>query len=180
MSKTSFKQYAAAIYGLAKRDNVQDQIIADLETVDNEFKKSPSFFRHLEYPRLSLAEKENDLKNIFSDFISKRTYKIILLLIKNKHLGWLNKIIKELSKIKKTDEQILDANIYTPYNLEETQIAKLKSILSNKTGKTIIIHEIIDKNLIGGIKINLNGLIIDGSIQGEIERLKKNISTSLG
>ena len=110
----------------------------------------------------------------------EKTYKIILLLIKNKHLKWLGKIVEELHIIKKNNENILDANIYTPFALSENQLAKLESILSKKTNKTIIIKEIIDKNIIGGIKINLNGLIIDGSIQGKIERLKKNIATDLG
>lgn len=175
MHKISAKQYASAIYSLAKQENIATEIIADLVEVEDKFNNSPSFFMHLTHPKLSLAQKQKDLAEVFSDFISQRTYRIITLLVKNKHLQWLGKIISELEKIKKEDEEILDAKIYVPMPIDDTQKAKLKAILSDKTQKTIIIHEIIKPEIIGGMKIDLAGLIIDGSIAGELERLRRSI-----
>lgn len=175
MPKISPKQYAQAIYSLAKQENVVTNIIADLREVEDKFNQSPSFVMHLMHPKLPLSQKEKDLTEVFSDFISQKTYRIILLLIKNKHLKWLGKIISQLEKIRKNDEKIIDANIYTPMPIEGTQKAKLKAILDDKLNKTIIIHEIISPETIGGIKIDLEGMIIDGTIAGELVRLKRSI-----
>lgn len=173
--KITYQKYAHAIYSLTSQEQTTDQILGDLEMVAEKFNESPSFYKHLQYPKMTLAEKEKNLQSVFGDFVSKKVYKIILLLAKNKHLNWLDKIIAEIKKIKKVNENIIDASIYTPLALEEEQKAKLKSILQDKTGKQIIIHEIIKPEIIGGIKINLAGSIIDGSIAGQIQRLKQTI-----
>jgi len=177
MHKITYQQYAQAIYSLAKKENIVSQIIDDLETVDKRLNESPSFLKHLSYHKLTLAEKTKNLEDVFSDFISKRTYKILILLIKNKHLDWLDKIIGKIERLKKDDENILEAKIVIPLALNENQKAKIKSILELKIQKQIIIDEIIDKKIIGGIKIYLGGLIIDSSIAGRIEKLKTSIST---
>jgi len=179
MNKLSDKQYASAIFSLAKQENIVEQITSDLESVEEKLAESPSFLKHLEYHKVSLEEKTKNLEEVFSDFISKKTYKIILLLVKNKQLNILKKIIARIKLLQKEDEKILEARIVVPYNLEENQISKIKSILAKKTGKQIIIHETVNKNIIGGMKIFLGDLIIDGSIQGKLEKLKQNIAMSL-
>lgn len=173
--KLTSKAYAQSIYTLTSQQNFVLEIIGDLKIVDEKFTESPSFYLHLKDPQLTLLEKEKNLKDVFADFISHKTYKIITLLIKNKHLNWLKKIIVELEKVRKEKEEIVDAKIFTPANLLDEQKAKIKSILSDKIKKTIIIHEIIKPELIGGIKIDVNGLVIDGTIFGKLEQLNRNI-----
>lgn len=175
MQKISPKQYAQAIYSLAKQENIATKIIADLKEVEDKLTISPSFFAHLASSKQTLSQKEKDLKKVFNNFISQKTYRIITLLIKNRHLGWLDKVILELDKIKKEDEKILDTNIYVPMPMDDAQKTKLKTILTDKTKKTIIIHQIIKPEIIGGMKIDLNGLIIDGSIAGRLDKLERSI-----
>lgn len=173
--KLSPKAYAQSIYSLTSQENCVSETIGDLKILQEKFSEFPSFYLYLCDPKLTLQEKEKNLRGVFFDFISKKTYRILLLLIKNKHLKWLNEIIDQLEKIKKIDEEILDAKIYVPAPLEENQKAKFKTILADKTNKVIIIQQIIDPNIIGGVKIDLGSISIDGSIAGKLEKLHKYI-----
>lgn len=177
MKKISAKQYAYAIYSLAHQENNVEEIIADLEQVAEKLNESPSFKKHLGYHKLTILEKNKNLHEVFSDFISQKTYKIITLLIKNKHLADLEQIITHIKSLKKEDENILDAKVIVPFNLDNDEKSKIKSILQDKTGRQIIIHEEIDKNVIGGMKIQLGDIMIDGTIAGRLEKLRQGIKS---
>ena len=179
MKITNSKKYSNAIFSFSKKENVVEQIISDLEQVMDKFDESPSYYKHLEYHKLTLKEKREDLQEVFSDFISERTYKILLLLVKDKNLHLLKNIIKDLKKLKKEDEQILEAKVISAFSLDENQKAKIKSILQTKTEKQIIIDEILEPKIIGGIKIIVGDLVIDGSIKGKLDKLQESIKTEL-
>lgn len=176
MKKITPAHYAQALYVILKRDGVCDEEIKDLRDIQEKFNESPSFYRHLQFDKSTLNQKKEDLKSVFQDFISERSYKFLMLLINNKHLKWLEKIIAEIESIKKVDEETVDADIFTPVPLEEVQRDKIRSILAKKLNKQVIISEKIDEKLIGGIKISVAGLIIDGSIKGRLENLTKQIN----
>ena len=157
MTNPTTKQIANAIYDLAKQSQLTDQIISDLKQVEEKLSESPSFLMHLSDRNVKLKQKEEDLIKVFSDFISQKTYKIILMLVKVNKIKKIKQVITDIEKLKKIDDEVIDAKIYVYYPLDETRKAKIKSILQTKTSKQIIIHEIIDKKITGGIKIDLSG-----------------------
>lgn len=175
MSKPTPKQFAQAIYSVASSENDLDEIILELQSVWENLENSPLLLGHLQYAKFTLSHKEKSLKQVFRDFIQPKTYRIILFLIKNQALKNLDKIIEIIGEIKQLKQNILPAITYTPIPLENSQKTHLTAVLSEKTGKNVIIKEVIEPKIIGGIKINLNGFIIDGSIAAKINQLHNNI-----
>ena len=73
------------------------------------------------------------------------------------------------------DENVLEAKIYTPFSLNDEQIAKIKDAFHKKTNKQIIVKEYIDKNLIAGIRVIINGTLYEYSMSSELDHIKNNL-----
>ena len=52
------------------------------------------------------------------------------------------------------------------------EISINKAELRNTRGKKIIMENIVDDNIIGGLKIKIGSFVYDGSIRGYLDRFK--------
>jgi len=62
--------------------------------------------------------------------------------------------------------------------LDEAQEAELVKKLSTKLGESVVIEQKIDPQLIGGVKISVNGKLFDGSVKAQLARLRTILATS--
>lgn len=96
------------------------------------------------------------------------------LLFKNNQLKILPRILENFGKLYKDDLKILEANIYTPQKLNEKELNLLKKEIERRyQSPKIILNEIIDKNLIGGLKLQIEDEIIDASLKNLLFKLEK-------
>lgn len=78
------------------------------------------------------------------------------------------------------DEQgrlIADVSVVLPLN--EAREAELADKLSAKLGEPVVINQKIDPQLIGGVKINVNGKLFDGSVKAQLAQMRTILATSM-
>ncbi|MCD8090706.1 MAG: ATP synthase F1 subunit delta, partial [Clostridiales bacterium] len=68
---------------------------------------------------------------------------------------------------------ILTAYVESAVPLKPKYTEKIKKKLSKNLNKEIVIKEIVDESLIGGLKISVDGHVIDGTIKKQIGDLNK-------
>ncbi len=71
---------------------------------------------------------------------------------------------------------IVKAKAYSSISLSSEQIIKLEKKLSEQSGKTVEIENIIDNSLLGGIMIKFNDVVIDGTLKGKLKSLENNLN----
>ena len=54
--------------------------------------------------------------------------------------------------------------------------ADCRKKLQRVTGKTITLTEKVDPSVLGGLRLDLGGTRLDGTVQGRLERLRNEIS----
>ncbi|RKY41101.1 MAG: hypothetical protein DRP85_07160, partial [Candidatus Makaraimicrobium thalassicum] len=88
---------------------------------------------------------------------------------------FITEIIQELEGLKKSEFSIKTENvkIKTAYPLDSKEREALKKVLSKKIGRSVKLEEKMDEELITGLIIQIDSLIIDGSLRN---RLKKMIA----
>ncbi len=137
--------------------------------------KNPDFYNFLNSPFNSNKDKEKALDNICQDVIVSEVRVFIKMLISNKILANLQQIRNIYDDLLNKDENVLEAKIYTPFSLNDEQIAKIKDAFHKKTNKQIIVKEYIDKNLIAGIRVIINGTLYEYSMSSELDHIKNNL-----
>jgi F-type H+-transporting ATPase subunit delta len=75
-----------------------------------------------------------------------------------------------------TSENIFEVIAETVIPLTAGQSEKLQTVLFNKINKKVVIKNLINETLIGGMRIRINDQVIDSTISGKIIRLREKIN----
>ena len=151
--------------GVKFRMNLEDQakiqvakIISDGNIEVGRFKEK--YMKEAESHSLDLAMKlveqllsEKDKESLQQEFISE--------------------IILEITKLSKDQFNVSSdrVRVSSSQNLRSDQKENLQQVLKEKTGKEMIFEEILKKDLIGGLIIEIGGLVIDGTLKNKLERI---------
>lgn len=151
--------------GLKLRAEMEDQAKAKAEKIiaDGNIELERSKEKHLkesEAHSLALAMKlveellsQKDKENLQQEFISE--------------------IIAEIAKLPKDQFAIVSdkVKISSSHLLRKDQKENLQQVLKEKTGKEMIFEESLKKELIGGLILEIGGLVIDGSLKNKLQRI---------
>ena len=72
---------------------------------------------------------------------------------------------------------ILRVDAVTVRPLTQEQSERLTAKLEARTGKKVIINNIIDTGILGGIKLRYDGIQLDGSIKTRLEGLAESLDS---
>jgi F-type H+-transporting ATPase subunit delta len=176
MKGATTKHYAKAIAGLSDDQAVFDQLIADLVDVHEKLDEALDLKQYLVDPHVSLTKKKEALKTVFQDFISERTYNVLYLLIKNKKLGYLSDVISQAKKEQLSKDDVAEVVIESVIPVTPGQQEKIKTIIADKLQKNVIVRNHINNNLIGGLRLTIGDIVLDGSLTGRLDRLQQQIA----
>lgn len=85
----------------------------------------------------------------------------------------ISEIISEISKLPKEQFSIASdrVKVSSSHSLQKEQKEKLQFVLKEKTGTDMIFEETLKKDLIGGLIVEIGGLIIDGTLKNKLQRI---------
>ena len=124
---------------------------------------------------VSIEDRKKALE-MLSPESSKETVHFILLLAQHKQLSDLDSVLEALERVYADRFNLLHANVQSVIPLTEKEKTRIKKALKQKTKKDIVLHEDIEYQMLGGLKITLNDWTFDASVRGRIERLKRTIT----
>ena len=70
------------------------------------------------------------------------------------------------------------ASLISSKELSETELDSISKELSSSTSSTIKLNYKLDKNLIGGLKLQLGSFMIDTSIKNKLNKYKQKLLES--
>lgn len=98
------------------------------------------------------------------------------ILLKNNALRFLPKIFSEFERYYKENLQITEVTIFTPQKLDPESIGFLKEGIEKKyKNKKVFFKEVIDENLIGGFKIQIDDEFLDATFRRFISQLERSL-----
>lgn len=168
--------YAQALYDIADENDLQELFLSHLKDTQQIFKDVPKFYKFLCSTSIKSDEKINLINETFKDF-NQLYVNFLSVLVKNKRFKIFFDIKTEYRKIFNEHYNILHIDVYSASLLTCEQLENLKkSLLIGKfKGKNLILHNHVDKELIGGVRILCNGESIDLSIQNSLKKLKDSL-----
>lgn len=172
---STIKHYAKALVELGIENQCYEALVADLIDVDDKINENLDFKKYLTDKHVTFVKKQKALKNTFQDFIGDKTYNFLCLLIKDEKLLELSSILKEADKTHLKSQDLFEVLVESVIPLSASQEKKITEKLLQSVQQKLIIKNIINPEIIGGLKIFLGDTEIDGSIRGKILRLKKKI-----
>ncbi|NQX83223.1 MAG: ATP synthase F1 subunit delta [Mycoplasmataceae bacterium] len=165
------KQYAQAIYEISKENNqVEDYLNLSMAILDVDLNNS-ELFTYLEHWDVKLEEKKKIIKDICNGIEYYENWLLILIdLGKTRNI---KNFINEFIKIYNKENNIVKGYAWTTKPVNKEIINILEEKLSKKLNKKIMLENRINKEIIGGIKIEVEGKIWENTIKNKILQLLK-------
>ncbi|WP_339161104.1 F0F1 ATP synthase subunit delta [Siminovitchia sp. FSL W7-1587] len=169
------QRYALALFQLAKEQNMSDQIVEELRTVKKVLVQNPGFIHLLQSPKLSVNKKRNLIKEVFQN-ASQSVINTMMLLTDRHRENIILEVAEIFIKLLNEERGIAETVVYSvrPLTAEETKA--ISETFAPKVGKTALnIENIIDSELLGGVKVRIGNRVFDGSLKGKLDRLERTL-----
>lgn len=170
------KSYSIALYEIYKDSKDSNKFYDDIQSLYLTIKNNKKIINILSSKMISKYERKNIIKNIFDKKIDQSIVYFLYVLIDNE---FFKNIIYTLKfTLKNIDHRRNQSfiKIDTAFELDESTINLIVKTLKNKLKRKIDYAVIINPKLIGGIKIRIDYKEIDGTIEGKLKNMKKDIN----
>lgn len=174
----------ASTYARAFADVVFDahldaaRAIAGLRQIVVLFNESVELQRVWENPAVPADQKRKLLDAIVQrNGIEKPVRNLVAVLIDHRRLPFLSRIVEQLEKEVDARMGFVEAQIYSARELGDTERRSLEAQIARTTGKKVRTTYGLDPSLLGGAVVRIGSTIYDGSVKGQLEKIKEAISS---
>ncbi len=87
----------------------------------------------------------------------------------------LPEIFTEFVRFKDQHERSVKVEVASAFPLSESQELQIKQALTKRFSKDILLTTRVDQSILGGAIIRADDLVIDGSVQGRLEKLREHL-----
>ena len=123
-------------------------------------------------PGLSDAQVAGLIIGVLSGKLSGEAENFVRVLAENGRLDVLAEIREQYEALKNERESVVEAEVYSAFEMDAAQTADLVARLEKKTGRKVRAKVSVDKSLIGGVKVVLGDKVIDGSARAQLSALE--------
>ena len=123
-------------------------------------------------PNLSAAKVAGLFISILSGKLPGDAENLVRVLAENGRLDVLAEVRAQYAALKNEREGVVEADVYTAFDMDEAQLADLVARLEKKTGRKVRARVNLDKDLIAGVKVVLGDKVIDGSARAQLGALE--------
>ena len=171
---TYARPYAEAVFKISLEDNSGKEWTHDLlllaAIVGSEEMKEA-----LANPKIANEERVKLLLSFFKKQTNTRLQNFLTLLLEKKRIVFMKEISEIFENLKSDYNKVCNVEIETPYVLSSSQLKELESRLKLKYKSQIKINQVINKELIAGIKIKVNNEVTDLSIRNRLDHVTQHL-----
>lgn len=169
------RQLADAFYQDSKEKGLVDVSFDNIMDVRQVLEDIPNLGTILVDRRLDKFKRDHILANLIKEF-SINTQSFFHMLYDYDRISDIRDIVNEFEKIYDYKNRTVVAKISTAVELTDEQKARLIDVLKLKLdAKKVLLHTIVDKHVLGGVIIEAESQVYDGSIRSNLETLKKQL-----
>jgi F-type H+-transporting ATPase subunit delta len=155
-----------------------DRSIAELRAIAGLLAESAELRRVWENPAIPAEQKRRVLDVVAErDGLSRQTRNLVAVLIDHRRVHFLESIIAQLEKELDARLGFAEAQITSARELGDAEKREFEAQVGKLTGKKVRARYGQDASLLGGAVVRLGSTIYDGSVKGQLERLKEAISS---
>lgn len=173
---TIARPYAEAFFQVVSLDPASlskySQELKDLA----ELSQVPEVREIMADPRLDKSQRIKLFLELAKTDFSEHLQNFVRLLVENDRLLLLPEIWQHFELLKNRFEGSHACEITSAFELTEDQQRELTAMLEKKFGYKLKPVVKVDKALIGGIRVTVGDQVLDTSVQGQLERLRENLT----
>ena len=176
MARTNIRalRFAEAVFAVAQD---MQQLDAWLEALDqaSALYENHAVALYLTSPIVPAAKKRTVLAALLPDAMPE-VGRFLAILARRDRLELVPEIAQIFHRLLNEHRGIAVAQVTTAVPLDERQKSQIASRLGQRIGKTVNVEARVDPAILGGVIAQIGDNVIDGSVRGRLERLRRSLT----
>ena len=170
------RRYAMAVAMLAAEQNAAERVGADLGLLSETLMQPGKVRDFFTAPVISRPDKERVLAEIFGGKVHAVALHALLLLVRKRRESFLPAILDQYLELRRAAEGRQRVTLESARSLHRTEYDELVRRLERMYAKTFEVTEVVNRELIGGVRLVMGDRRIDGSVSGRLEALARELA----
>jgi len=176
ISHSIARRYAKALFGAGEKDGNYRKYLGELDALLKLVEGEPRLKTTLMLPLIEMAKRRDLLSEVVRLLgISSTVAGTIQMLLEKNRITYLPLVKEEYAALVDEKEGRAKGVLYTAYPLASDARARIEAALSQRLQKKVELAVTEDRALIGGVKVVIGGLRIDGTVRRQLEILNERI-----
>lgn len=176
MAKLIGRRYATSLFEVAKELDKVEIIYDEISFIVENFTNNNDFYQFFITPKVSKDERKKVIENIYGGKISEEVINFLKLLLDKKRASEIFMIKEFFEKLLDESRNIKRVTIESVIELTDDHKEKLIEKLKKSIGSEIVLENIINPDILGGIIMKIDNEIIDNSVLAKLNSIEKSIS----
>ncbi len=167
--------YGQSLYRLASEEKIEEQLMEELTAVRAIFAENPDYVRLLAEPSVPRAERVGLVDEAFGGQVHPYLLNFLKIITENGMIRSFSGCFKTFRSLYNSDHGITDAVVTSAVELTEDQVKRLTAKLESLTGKKVLMTRKTDPSVLGGMRVELDGMLYDGTVSGKLADIGKQV-----
>lgn len=171
--------YGEALYSLCQEEGLSQAVLAQLDMLEQSFRETPEFVRLLSYPALTKAERCRILDDSFRGHVQPYLLNFLKILTEKGYMRYFADCCGAYRDCYNREHNILPVTATTATALTADQSRRLSQKLSQITGKTVQLHNRLDPQVLGGVRLDYDGKRLDDTVANRLESIRSLLKNTV-
>ncbi|QDI91765.1 F0F1 ATP synthase subunit delta [Salicibibacter halophilus] len=168
-------RYAKALFELANEKGVIEQVNEELHGVQTVFHSVPDLQQVMAHPKMSAGDQKALLEKGFSDS-HPLVMNMLLVLVDRGRIHILDSLVHAFQNLSDDAFQIARADVRAIRPLSDQEKEEVARQFAKKVNnRQVVVTDKQDKDLIGGLVVQIGDTVYDGSVRGMLRRMERKI-----
>lgn len=174
------RRYGMALFEIAKSENKIDIFLQELGDVSNIFNSNMELRGFLIHPSIPDGDKKKVIKEILRGRVDSEIIRFVTTLLEHDRMEQIRRVYYDYKYLVYKERGMKIAYATTAVEMTNEEVDAIRKKLSKKYNREIEVQNIIDTKVIGGVYLRLGDKVIDGTIRGKLEDLKRMLLAKVG
>lgn len=171
------KEYGTALFMLACEEQKQEEYAAALQTVETAFAQNEGFLDMLCSPSIPLAERLGVIDTVFVACLPNHMLSYVKLLCEKGRLGGFCEAAEAYRALLDASRHVANVTVTSAVELTDDEKQKLTKKLEQMEKGRVRADYIVDESVLGGLVVEIDGRILDGSLRHRLQEVKEVMNT---
>ena len=169
--------YGESMYALALEEELTGEILEEMKVIRTLFQENPDYVHLLSGPSIPGNERIDLIEAAFGNQAERYLVNFLKLLCERNLLREFGGCCDEYARRYNRDNGIAEATATSAVPMTEAQAEALKQKLEKLSGKKISLSLKTDPSLLGGVRVELEGKELDGTVKGRLDGLSRKLDS---
>jgi F-type H+-transporting ATPase subunit delta len=169
-------RYAHALADVVAASGDYRKVLEELQDFESVYRESPELKEVFASPAVAFPQKMKVLNAVGQRLAeSQVTLNFLRVLLRNYRMPLLEEAVQAYRKIANERLGVVQVTISSASELSEAEQESVAARFQKLTGKQVELEFRIDRDLLGGIQAQIGSTVYDGSVRGNLARIREQL-----